>query len=576
MRKPLFQLYLPFFAVILGQALLITLAPSVSRDQGANVAAGPAAGGQTIDPVTGEVIDPATGQPVDGAGGVDAGGTAGGTGGGGGGGATAGGAGGGGGAAGSGGGVAAGDVGHCRNGRQHAVVPQAPPCVPKFAGNNGGATYNGVTGDKIKVVAFFSEPNEQVDAALAPSGLTMTRAERDNFVKAATAFLNKRYEFYGRKLEVEVVEGDCPTTPPDVPACKQAAREVIAKKPFAVVWDTGLYSEVFNEWSRAGIVTLGGSYFAREFFTSFRPLRYDANMDGTQAAELIAEYYCKKMAGKMATHSGRVIHSSIGARGQVRRKLGISVPSDPASVAAARVLAAKVKECDGQDVPIVQYVSDINRAQEQGRASTASYIQAKVTTVTCMCDALAPIFGGNAFTQQQYFPENLSSGIRSADDDRVVRLYDSQQRQHGFGLGQLPVGQPPAQSDASAIWRDAGNSGNACNACGGLARQFLTLGTLIQQAGPQLNPANIERGVVSAKYRRGAWEELRNPFTQLFAFGPNDYTAVSNVRLTYWCETCNSPIDGRPGASVALEGGRRWELGQIPRSDLSEIPVAPN
>ena len=575
MRKPLFQLYLPFFAVILGQALLITLAPSVSKDQAETVAAGPVAGGTTVDPVTGEVIDPATGEPIPGSattgGEAGVGGGDGGTGATGGTGGTTGGTGGGGG-----GGAAAGDTSHCKNGRQHAVVPQAPPCVPKFTGDNGGGTYQGVSGDKIKVVAFFSTPNEQVDAALRPSGQTMSRAERDSFVKAATAFLNKRYEFYGRKLEIEVVEGDCPTTPPDVPACKQAAREVLAKKPFAIVWDTGLYSEVFNEWSRAGVVTLGGSFFAREFFTSFRPYRYDANMDGTSAAEMIAEYYCKKMAGKNATHSGRVIHSTIGARGQVRRKLGVSVPSDPQSVNAARHLAAKVKECDGQDVPIVQYVSDINRAQEQGRASTASYIQAKVTTVTCFCDALAPIFGGSAFTQQQYFPENLSSGIRSADDDRIVRLYDSQQRQHGFGLGHQQLGQPVAQTDASAIWRDAGNSGNACQACNSLARQFLTLGTLLQQAGPNLTPANIERGVIAAKYRRGAWEELRNPYVQLYAFGPNDYTANSNVRLTYWCETCRSPIDGQPGTSVALEDGRRWELGQIPRTDLSEIPVSAN
>lgn len=573
MRKPLFQLYLPFFAVILGQALLITLAPSVSKDKAESVVAGPSAGGTTVDPVTGEVIDPATGEPIPGSGSTGGQTGAGGTGGG----ATTGGqAGGAGGAGGSGGQVTAGDTSHCKNGRQHAVVAQAPPCVPKFTGDNGGGTYQGVTGDKVKVIAFFSEPNEQVDAALRPSGMTMSREERDSFVKAATAFLNKRYEFYGRKLEVEVVEGDCPTTPPDVPACKQAARELIAKKPFAILWDTGLYSEVFNEWSRAGIVTLGGSYFARDFFTSFRPYRYDANMDGTSAAEMIAEYYCKKMAGKNATHSGRVIHSTIGARGQVRRKLGVSVPSDPQSVAAARHLAAKVKECDGQDVPIVQYVSDINRAAEQGRASTASYIQAKVTTVTCFCDALAPIFGGNAFTQQQYFPENLSSGIRGADDDRVVRLYDQQQRQHGFGLGHAALGQPAAQSEASAMWRDGGNTGNACNACGGLARQFLTLGTLLQQAGPQLTPANVEKGVIAAKYRRGAWEELRNPYTQLFSFGPGDYTAVGNVRLTYWCETCRSPIDGNPGAGQALEGGRRWELGQLTRTDLSEIPVSPN
>jgi len=401
----------------------------------------------------------------------------------------------------------------------------------------------------------------------------MSREQRDAFVKASETFLNRHYEFYGRKVEIDVIEGACPTTPPDIPACRQAAREVIAKKPFMVVWNTGLYSEVFNEFSRAGVVTVGGTMFDRKFFTDFRPLRYDANMDGTQAAELIGEYYCKKLAGKNATHSGQVIHSSIGSRGQVKRKFGISVPNDPMSLAAARHLAAKVKACDNHDVTVITYESDITRAQEQGAATAAAYIQAKVTTITCLCDALAPIFGGRAFTQQQYFPENLSSGVRGADDDRIIRLYDEQQRAHGFGFGHQPSGQPIERMDASLIWRAAGNSGNACSACNGEARYWLTVGTLLQQAGPRLTPAAIEQGVVTAKYRRAGWAEARSPFVQLFSFGPDDYTANSDARQTYWCETCRSPIDGLAGTSVPLEGGRRWEVGSL--DGAFNVPVAP-
>jgi hypothetical protein len=41
-----------------------------------------------------------------------------------------------------------------------------------------------------------------------------------------------------------------------------------------------------------------------QYFTQRRPYRYDAFMDGTSSADLIGEYYCKKLAGKNADHAG--------------------------------------------------------------------------------------------------------------------------------------------------------------------------------------------------------------------------------------------------------------------------------
>src|SRR5690242_4766510 len=46
----------------------------------------------------------------------------------------------------------AGDTSHCVNGREFdpAIDFYAPPCLPKFSGDNHGATYPGVTGDTVK------------------------------------------------------------------------------------------------------------------------------------------------------------------------------------------------------------------------------------------------------------------------------------------------------------------------------------------------------------------------------------------------------------------------------------------
>src|SRR5205085_10054604 len=137
--------------------------------------------------------------------------------------------------------------------------------------------------------------------------------------------------------------------------------------------------------------------------------------------------------GKNADHSGRLIHSSIGARGNVKRRLGIVVPEIEANVATAKEVAARVKACGGGDSPIFTYASDIEKANEQTQATVANLIQNKVTTVTCMCDPIAPVFLTTGMSKNSYFPEFLLPGLGLLDYDLLGQLYDPQQMQHAFG-----------------------------------------------------------------------------------------------------------------------------------------------
>src|SRR5256885_6473236 len=61
--------------------------------------------------------------------------------------------------------------------------PQSPPCVPYWSGDNGGATYKGVTRDEIRIKTpgydFSQTPGYHADLQ---------------------AFFNKRFEFYGRHI----------------------------------------------------------------------------------------------------------------------------------------------------------------------------------------------------------------------------------------------------------------------------------------------------------------------------------------------------------------------------------------
>lgn len=568
MRKPSIRLYGPFLALIVVQALIMALAPSTPRD--AVSAFGPGENGFAAGPGGGLDAD---GMPLDelGAGveetgGLGPGGTGGGTTGPGGG-ATGGDGTGGAGTTGGDGGQRPGDTSHCVGDRQFDILLTNPQCRPRFAGDNGGATYRGVTADTVRVVLFGSEPNPAVDAVLAPQGLAATQEELDALYEASLEFIHAHYELYGRRIELIQVTGDCPTTPPDPARCIQAAREVIALNPFLVVWGTPLYAEVFDEWTRAQIISIGGWHFEHSFFTRRRPFRYDVFMDGTQSAEHIAEYYCKKLANGPATHAGRVIHPTIGGRDTPRR-LGIVVPEIDANVLTARLVQQRVAACsEGPDPVLLTYESNIETAQTQTTNTTLALINARVTTVVCMCDPIAPVFQTNGFAQQNYFPEYLLPGLGLLDYDLLGRLYNPQVMQHAFGPSHLWTLLPFEQQDQSRMWRATGRSGLPCKSCGLPWAYMALVADILHHTGPNLNPLTVEHTMLNLPPT-----DSTRPGTVRQAFGPGDYTMLSDVKEVFWCGTCRSVIDGRPGAYVPVNDGRRYQLGQWPVG-LRGIPV---
>ena len=571
MRRSL-RLYLPFIALVAVQALFASVAPSdgPGRRLTSGEAALPLPAPSGSDP--GAPPADGTGTTVAGADPGAPGATAGGGGSGGGSGSSDVGSGGGSGGGAAVGPPAEGDRSHCAgDGRQTGVVYFSPPCVPKWTGgDNGGSTYPGVTDKEITVVGFYERPNAQVNALLESQGLATNPRDRDAFNAAAIEFVNKHYELYGRKIKLVTFEADCPQTPQNVPACKEAARRVARTKPFLVFWQQApIYSSVFDEWVREGIVSIGGWNFDERMFTQRRPYRYDVFMDGTRMVRHVAEYYCKKLSGKNASHAGRVIHPTIGSRDTTKRKLGVVVADDPANIPVAQLLSQLVKECDRQDVPIFPYESDITRAAEQSAATTAALIQAKVTTIVCVCDPISPVFGTQGRTRQNYYPEWLLPGGGLLDYDLLGRLYDPAQWEHAFGPSHLSLALPIPQTDAGKVWRAMGRPGNPCSGCN-IPWAYINLAaSLVQMAGPNLTPLTLERAALSLPARGGS-----GTGHEMFKMGPGDYTALEDVREVYWSRTAVSRVDGRPGAYVEIDGGRRWTLNSWTREFKVPQPAA--
>jgi len=568
-RAPILR-YLPLAAIVIVQILIIAIAPSKSPGELGGLASGP--GGSTAFDGTGDptgeggpggvAIDPTTGQPISG-------------------GASGGGPGGGPGGPGGGGGQAAGptgDTSHCVGGRQYdpAVYPYSPPCVGKWAGgNNGGATYRGVTGDTIKIVKYLGNLGEAVDALLTAQGANPGMQNHQNFARAVETFAANRYELYGRKVSIEVIQGRCKSVPPDYPCLRNEMREIVqSRQPFWVNWHTSLASPAFDELSRLKVMNSGGWGFRDIFNQQRRPYHWDLLMGGSQHMRHVADWYCKRMHGGRAEHAGE-------ARLQaMNRVVGVISTDDPENRLAIRELKDLMQQqCGAQIAKEYYYAQDINTAQQQRDAAYRKMKEApEATTIICFCDLVAPIFLYQTCEEQRYYPEHVVIGSGYMDADAAAQAYDNTlpprgtQFHNAFGLAQQPKAEFREANAATRVWRESGRTGAPHQAMAAEWDHYGMILAMLQSAGPNLNPLTVEAGAL----RMGEItpEGRQNEYMNPRGFGRGDYTWIKGMREVFWSPNQQSPFNRQNGTYVTLNNGRWFYPGEYP-SGLLKLPPKP-
>ena len=167
------------------------------------------------------------------------------------------------------------------------------------------------------------------------------------------------------------------------------------------------------------------------------------------------------------------------------------------------------------------------------------------------------------------------AGIGLLDFDKLGRLYEPSQWTHAFGISHLQVQPRHEDSDASRMWRATGRGGTPCQSCN-LPWSYVALAaSFIMAAGPELTPANIERGVQSGPGVGGWKQSGGNPHVPRVAFARGDYTGIDDVKEVYWNESTASSIDGSPPSYLNINGGRRYLEGELPGGFEQRVPVKP-
>lgn len=609
-RSTLARRYAPLAALAVVQLLIIATVPSKAPTA---VSAGATAGPGTtpvdefglpvpedVAPVEGEVAPDGTvvgGQ-------APAGGGAGGAGGAGRGAATAGGPAGGGakpgatqGGAPGGEQAVSGDTSHCVDGRQFdpKIYFWAPKCAGKFTGKNPGATYQGVTDKEVKVIVYDGNFGEAVDAILTAQGSNPSAEQQEAFFKAVANFINDNFELYGRKVVVQRFKGRCAAVPPDYVCLRNEMRDDVVKahRPFAVIWNTSVASPAFDELSAQATINLGGWHFRDVFSQQRRPYHWDVQMGGTQLARHAGQFWCAKLHGKKAEFAGETDPSRAQAqpgsgknpstndiRGKTR-VLGVISTDDPENKLAINTLKKELANCGAKVAHEFYYAQDISRAQEQRAAAVQRMREnsngGESTSIMCFCDLVAPTFLYQTCEEQGYYPEHLVVGAGFMDADQAAQVYDNllqpkgTQFHNAFGISSIPAQVNHSESSAAKIFRAGGGTGDPYRSAGATLDYLMMVATMIQASGPNLIPANVEKGMF-AQGERGIG--LTDEFLMGRAVRPGDYTWNEDMREVYWSPNKKSTFNDKPGTYIDLNRGRRLRLGEYQAGDLA-IPPKP-
>ncbi len=461
--------------------------------------------------------------------------------------------------------------------RQVPISAYAAPCQAKFEGQNGGATFRGVTGDKILVLERKApeSANSQAVAAIS-EGAGFADAETARAVKNVWLdYFNKTYELYGRRVDYQIFDQTGNGTEEAQgkgieAACNDATAIEKDRKAFAVFNGSIPFAQCAGE--RQLPVFTAAAYYPESFYRKYHPYLYHVIMECERIAYQVAEYIGKRLHDKPAKFAG-----DDALKGK-KRAFGTYVPDNDGYQQCVDLTEKVVKDQYGANPgPRYSYQLDVSRFPEQAAQAAVLFKSEGVTTVILACDPISIIFLTQAATNQEYRPEWFLIGVALQDTDNFGRAYDQAQVDgHMFGMSQLGATEKVVgpNSEPGRLFKQvtgkeipAGTDGD----------YFLLthMYNLLQAAGPELTPQTMDAGghalppAGAPSFPLGYWSLADGPDGKA---GATDHTEIDDSREIYYVGSATSKADNKKGAFLEVNGGQRYRNGEWPRTDPAVYP----
>ena len=455
--------------------------------------------------------------------------------------------------------------------------PLSPPCVADFRGDNGGATYQGVGREEIRILVYVQgytlfvntcrDPNQKppdkqyFDLAAAPEDgeHCLIRVLRN-----WQSWFNERYQTYDRFAHVFVyVSGEGR----NAEERRADAAENYAKvKPFAVITNAGTFADAYLEvMTRRGVLNFG-SFAARSerFFREFAPLVWGYLPTLEKQAENFASYLCTKVQPNPVSSS-----PDTALHGRPRRFALWRTTDEtrPELIALAGALKHAVREQCGMTFaveatfPSASYVQDNRYSPRYATTAVARFQQEGVTTV---------VWPGGVETNLSkeaarvgYLPEIIAWGDGKLESINTATFQDQRAWDGTHVVSNIVFVTDERTTHCYRAYKEAEPSADdqearvvACP----LYADFRQLFNGIQVAGPRLTPQSVDRGFHAIPAVRSTDSQVPACF-----YDPGDYTCVKDALVERWERDAN----GGQGCYRATEGGARYFAGVWPEGDVA-------
>jgi hypothetical protein len=450
-------------------------------------------------------------------------------------------------------------------------VSLAPPCVPVFNGDNGGATAKGVTGDTVTVAYYVPRPGSDAQAALqglvdTPEATAQTRTD-------FTQVMNEVYELYGRK--VNLVQVDASGEANDPVAAKNDAVKIAEEiDAFAAISGPGLTNAYAEELTSRGVLCIQCGLVAPDStYQKNAPFMWASSATPEQFLVNVSDYIGGRLLGRKAQFAGDpALREKDRVFGTIHLELDPPVFSE-----VEDVVAEQSRESGWAPAAEETYLLDVARAPERAPGIIARMKQAGVTTIVFLGDPVMPIYLTQAATEQDYFPEWVVTGTGFTDTTAVARLYDQEQWAHAFGLSSLPVRTPRELGDAWTLhewW--FGTPPPAQTSAPIILANLSLLFSGLHMAGPNVNVDTYQAGMFRLPPRGG---EATSPhvsfgdhgyFTNLDGTPRLDYLGIDDMTEIWWDATSTATDEGGrtgPGVWRYADGGQRYLPGTMPSTE---------
>jgi hypothetical protein len=416
----------------------------------------------------------------------------------------------------------------------------APPCVPAFEGDNGGATSPGVTADKITIVRYVADQSSDLTAILGSMGADDTPEDQGATLQGYLDIYTSATELYGR--EIEIVDYNATGAAQDVVAAGADATQIAEElEPFAVIGgpqlDRGTFAQTLSD---AGILCFEcAGALPDALLREMQPFTWGPLPSPDQfLATLNAWVGNSELAGEMQGNEDAAVNAEFAGDPEYRdqpRKVGvIHFEQDPPIFAETQ--EANAEALDGVEL-IEPYVLDFATLPQKATELVSRFKSEGITSVVFLGDPLMPIYLTQAATEQEYFPEWIFTGTVLTDTNIFGRQYDPEQMPHAFGISQLAAPTTVDIQDTVTIWRWYNGEGTMPPAEAQyniIAPRSAWLATALHMAGPNLTPATFARGLFRVPPSGGTALAPQVSFGNWGFFPYYDFLGVDDSAEIWW------------------------------------------